>query len=251
MQPLADHRTARPSLRKVSLVWVAPLAVLAAALFIFGCGSAQQSRLLGPGDADYPTANANPSEGIELTVTGLSAVDVHVLAVYRASWTAGGTMQSRTACARYISEAGAYPYALSIPVPLQSSDGTQRGRVAIDAYQPGRCRWPFAAIRYEVDGERDNGQSIVVFDGNPDLPTEAVADICCARDPDGPPHTNHRSCSVLPLLAPHFVSREFVASVPIDQQGLGTPVRLTYTARSLTVRGHDASAAPGRASPQQ
>jgi hypothetical protein len=110
--------------------------------------SPYKSAEIQPGEPDYPVANPHPAHVLTINATIPPTLSVSISAIYEASQTAGGTMQSGTACQREVGLAVTAPFMLTQTVKLVGQNDTFVASVPIDGYLPGRCDWNFTGLSY-------------------------------------------------------------------------------------------------------
>lgn len=203
-----------------------------------------------PGERDYPLTNPHPTDILTIDATIPPTLSVSITAIYLASPTAGGTMESSTSCQRTVGLAVAAPFALLKPVTLVQHNGTYTASVPIDGLLPGRCDWSFSHLNYvvrtaaappnrldnELAGYRDGGSATV------------RANIWCMRFPSDQ-ETSPEVCDSLDSLARDFpgdIPMAVVSAVPPSERKEGPPLTVGPGTTSMRIVFHDLGRLPHR-----
>ena len=150
----------------------------------------------------------------------------------------GGTLASGTSCQREISLAVAAPFYLGVPVALTRDGNLYHGTLTVDRYAPGRCKWKFRGLGFQLSrkGETSPSPSAVSIypqSDSPLIPSAQHSDEWCAN----------LYCTNLTIhLSNGKVGAAFVASVPADRRGTGDPIFIGPKTTSLSVPFHDLDA---------
>lgn len=195
------------------------------------------------GEPDYPVTNPHPTHVLAIDATIPSVLSVGITAIYLASPTAGGTMESGTACQRTVGLAVTAPFALRKPVTLVHHNGTYTASVAIDGLVPGRCAWKFSHLNYvvrtaEAPPDRSDNE-LAGYKG--DGPEIVVTNIWCMRYPV---RQNFRPevCDSLDSLASDFsgdIPVAIVRAVPSSERKEGPPLTIGPRTTSMRIVFHD------------
>jgi hypothetical protein len=199
---------------------------------------------LKPGDANYPVESANPAHVIPFVVSRMELSNYKVNAEY-------GT--DVKLCGHQIALGGYFPYGLSIPIEMVSTEGGKyRGSIIVDKFQPGKCGWKFLAVGYaRPDGV---GNAVGVFRQRSDsVPATPHIDMWCYRVTDGEPRSSDPKCEILAMLrwpdAERRVSAEFLAKFSHEQLDAKGAVDIATGTQEITVEFHDLNAIPGALTP--
>lgn len=218
--------------------------VLFCVLAACGGGSSPSDRSeIKPGESDYPVTNPHPSHVLTIDATIPSALSVSITAIYLASPTAGGTMESGTACQRTVGLAVTAPFSLRKAITLVQHNGTYTASVTIDGLVPGRCDWKFSHLNYvvrtaeappdrldnELAGYKDSGSEIV------------VTNIWCMRYPVRQ-NLRPEVCDSLDSLASDFsgdIPVAIVSAVSPSERKDGPPLTIGPGTTSMRIVFHD------------
>jgi hypothetical protein len=228
-------------------------AVVAIALFcvLTACGgglSPSDPSEIQPGQRDYPVTNPHPTHVLTIDVTIPPALLVSITAIYLASPTAGGTMESGTACQRTVGLAVTAPFSLTKPVRLLQRNGTYTASVPIDGLLPGRCDWSFSHLTYSVASRSNKTYvrqgDLVHYDGE-GLAVEKL-DVWCVRELEHLVQQHARYwgeyCSSLNDLKhsfPGIVPEALIESASPSVLNQRPPVTIGSNTNSLLITLHD------------
>ena len=217
----------------------AALVFLFGAALLSGCGLGGRSENIKPGESDYPVENPNPKQVVQFTATIPTPLLIHFIIAYAAS-TAGGTMQSGTACA-YTEGLEPRQYSVVPSLNLTRVGDTYHGTIALDRYQPGRCQWAFAGAWYIVDTEGPDETELFFYDQGTDHAADNRLDIWCIK--------SARRSRALPdaCLGIHALQPQFPESISLAtlhaaiEKGFDKdpPIHVGVNARSIVIEFHD------------
>jgi len=197
-----------------------------------------------PGERDYPVTNPHPTDILTIDATIPSTLLVSITAIYLASPTAGGTMDSGMACQRTVGLAVTAPFSLTKAVRLLQRNGIYTASVPIDGLFPGRCEWHFSHMNYSVRAGKNppdrSDNELAVYQAT--AAPVARLDIWCLRFPDNQGGVRPEVCSSLGLLNEHFATEipaAFVEKVEPTERRDGPPLIFGPDTRSLRITFHD------------
>lgn len=238
------------SKHRVLLCWRATIAIVPL-LALAACGQASSPSdpsEIQPGERDYPVTNPHPTHMLTIDVAIPPALLVSITAIYLASPTAGGTMESGTACQRTVGLAVTAPFSLTEPVRLLPGNGTYTASVPIDGVLPGRCDWSFSHLTYSVANRISKTfvrQGDLVHHLGEGSAVEKL-DVWCARDLERLVQQHARYwgeyCSSLNDLKhsyPGTVSEELTESASSSVLNQRPPIDIGSETRSLLITFHD------------
>lgn len=238
------------STHRVSLCGRASIAIVL--LFaLAACGRASSPSdpsEIQPGQRDYPVTNPHPTHVLTIDATIPPTLSVSITAIYLASPTAGGTMESGTACQRTVGLAVTAPFSLTEPVRLLQGNGTYTASVPVDGLLPGRCDWSFGGLNYSVRSMSDSTdlpEGVLVRLGDQGSATETL-DVWCIRDLEhgGPDHPQFwgEFCSSLDELRRDFPGKILRAPVTpaAGSAAQGPPIVIGRDTDLVQIRFHDA-----------
>lgn len=241
----AYNSTHRVRLCGRATVAIALFCVLAACK---GPSSPSDPSEIQPGERDYPVTNPHPTHVLTIDVTIPPTLLMSMTAIYMASQTAGGTMESGTACQRTVGLAVTAPFSLAEPIRLLQRNGTYTASVPIDGLLPGRCDWSFSHLTYSVASRSNKTYvqqgDLVHHDGEGSAAEKL--DVWCVRELEHLVQQHARYwgeyCSSLNDLKrsyPGLVSEALVESTSPSVLNQRPPVAIGSDTNSLLVTFHD------------
>jgi hypothetical protein len=207
------------------------------------------SRLLQPGDSDYPEINPSPAQIVQFTAIvpeGLSA-EFHL--VYGVATPEDGPNLSMSPACRW---SPTKPFYVDVQLKLAKSGNSYRGSFSPDYFQSGACGWHLADITSPMLTTwvpSDTSGPVIFFDHSlhsnshpyPFLDLAAQrSDIWCTRTRNksaaqSPKDTARTHCT--PFVNVNDLPKGFADSVPLDNRDWN--VHGTQYLQSLTVEFHD------------
>jgi hypothetical protein len=200
------------------------------------------ARELKPGDANYPIETAIPTRVIPFVVSGMEFSNYKFNAGY------GSDVKL---CGHQIALGGYFPYGLTIPIEMASTEGGKyRGSIIIDKFQSGKCGWKFIAVGYTRPDGVGNALGVLKERQSNPLPQAAPhIEMWCYRVTEGQFKSPDPKCEILGLLrwpnAERRVSAEFLATFSDQQQHDNGWAAITTETKELSVEFHDLNGIPG------
>jgi hypothetical protein len=203
---------------------------------LHGCGLDGRTENIKPGEADYPVVNSTPKHVLELQVSGSPAFHLKLIIGYRAT-IPGGPTTSVTACA--------YEAGLAVPMPYSTAryidwtGGAYRGEIALDRYQPGRCKWDFAGAWFTVEDSTVQHQELFFYDGRPDSAATNRIDLWCIKPAQ---LGGARACAGINGLRANFpklISTATLQSIVNAGNAHDPPIHISLDVGPIQIRIHD------------
>lgn len=213
------------------------MGVSATVLVLAACGQSTTAERK-PGDDGYPSDNPRPIHLLDLRIVMPPGLRGRLRAEYTAT-------QNVASCRKIVGVDDDLPYYLSIPLHLTRSGEVYRQILAIDRFQPGRCGWDFAGIKYSVAAQGPVRDELLTYTGwapytGRGEQEEVQLDVWCASFPTEP--SSRTVCGGLDLLSyafPGSIGRRLIDSVPMEQRQDGPPGYIGSDVTVVTVRFHD------------
>lgn len=218
-----------------SWLWVG---VAATALVFAACDQSVTAERK-PGNRDYPSENPQPVHLLDLRIEIPPSLRGRLRAEYAAT-------EDVASCQQIAGLDDDAPFYLSIPLHLTRRGESYRQILAVDRFQPGRCGWDFARIKYSATAQGPARDDLLMYTRGTlytghDEPKDVRLDVWCMSIP-GDSGNQAKVCNSLDMLRysfPDSINRDFMDSVPSDQHHDGPPGYIGSDATSVTVRFHD------------
>jgi hypothetical protein len=168
---LGSHRT------QAAKRWKHSLSAAFMMLLVVACGNIQ------PGDSEFPKVNTDPHLVMDVTVIQPPYMQEPIYVW----WTARN--RDDLACSYFGGSGGGTPgfgvYMFHEPLQLSGSGGLKHGRLVIDKYEPGRCKYEYLSTVFRISRDVYDGNGVLLIDysyGPKSAPARVRVDLWCNSD---------------------------------------------------------------------
>jgi hypothetical protein len=203
---------------------------------LYGCGLGGRTENIKEGEADYPLVNAAPKHVVALKVMGSSAFRVRLIIGYQ-STSSGGDNGSGTSCDYQVGLGVYEPYSVVRDINWVGDD--YRGEIALDQYQPGRCKWDFAGAWFTVENSTVQHEELFFNDARPGNAATNRIDLWCIKPPK---LTGAHVCGGIRAMRsnfPELISTATVQSTINAGNAHDPPIHISSDGGPLQVELHD------------